>query len=55
MSDFVDKYTQEVEQNKRKLHQEYEEKLINEKRKVDDVKQKLLKDQNEVEVKLDRL
>jgi hypothetical protein len=41
MGDFVDKYTQEVETNKRNMQAEYEDKLQLERKKGDELKKKL--------------
>ena len=41
MSDFVDKFTQDTEANKKKIVNEYEQRLSQERIKAEEVKQKL--------------
>ena len=41
MSDFVDKFTQDTEANKKKIIHDYEQRLSQERIKADEVKQKL--------------
>jgi hypothetical protein len=51
MSDFVDKYTGEAEANKKKLINEYEQRMANEWQKAEDVKARLAQEKGDAEVK----
>lgn len=55
MSDFVDKFTQEAEQNKKKLTSDYEIKLAEEKRKAEEIRQKLVLEKSDIEIKYSKL
>ena len=55
MSQFIENYTVEVEESKKELQSEYELKLQNERKIIDEVKAKMHQDQNEINQKLDNL
>jgi hypothetical protein len=51
MSDFVDKFTQDTEANKKKIINDYEQRLSQERIKAEEVKQKLQLDRSDIEAK----
>lgn len=51
MSDFVDKFTQDTEVNKKKIINDYEQRLSQERIKAEEVKQKLQLDRSDIEAK----
>jgi hypothetical protein len=55
MGDFVDKYTQEVELTKRQMEEDFEQNLLIERKKTDEMKMKMHREQNEIDSKLDKL
>ena len=55
LSDFVDKITTETDRGKKQLTQDYELKLMTEKKKNEELRQKMHSEQNEIERKLDEL
>ncbi len=51
MSDFVDKFTQDTEVNKKKIINDYEQRLSQERIKAEEVKQKLQLERSDIEAK----
>ena len=55
MSDFVDKFTNDAEQNKKKMIVDFEQKLYQDKQKNDELRQKLVLEKSETEIKYSKL
>ena len=55
MSEFVDKFTQEAETTTRKMVTEFEQRLLNEKNKADEARQKMLLEKSEIEIKYSKM
>lgn len=55
MSEFIEKFTEEVEQSKKELVDDYEDRLVQERRKSDELKNKFYHAQSDIESKLDKL
>lgn len=55
MSDFVDKFTQDADANKKKIINEYEVKLADERRKAEEIRQKANLEKTEIEIKYQKL
>ena len=55
MSDFIDKFTQDAEGNKKKMVADFESKLSQERIKAEEARQKLVIDKNEQDIKITRM
>ena len=55
MSDFVDQFTNDAELNKKTIVAEYEHKMAMDKQKGDELKQKLILEKSEIDIKYSKL
>lgn len=55
MSDFIDKFTQDAESNKKKMVADFESKLSQERIKGEELRQKLTIEKNEQDIKIQKL
>jgi septin family protein len=55
MGEFVDKYTQEVQLTKKQMEEEFEQRILKERQANDELKAKLHKEQQDIDLKLDKV
>ena len=55
MGEFVDKYTQEVQLTKKQMEEEYEQRIAKERQANEELKNKMHKEQIELDQKLDKV